>query len=66
MDTWSIDTRYPEKYSKTNMYGHMGRRSGRDKGVTSLKAELGHELNFEEVKERVKFHYQDLFGFEYV
>ena len=36
-----------------------------DKGVTSLKEELGYELDFEEVKAKVKFHYQDLFGFEY-
>ena len=37
-----------------------------DKGVTSLKEELGYKLDFEEVKAKVKFHYQDLFGFEYV
>jgi lipoyl(octanoyl) transferase len=36
-----------------------------DKEVTSLAQELGRPLNMEEVKERVKTHFADLFAFEY-
>lgn len=36
-----------------------------DKGVTSLQEELERPMNMEEVKEKLKAHYQDLFGFEY-
>ena len=37
-----------------------------DKGVTSLQQELGRELDLSEIKERVKYHYKELFGFEYL
>lgn len=37
-----------------------------DKTVTSLAAELGREMDFEEVKTRVKGHFADVFGFEFV
>lgn len=36
-----------------------------DKAVTSLQNELGREVAMEEVKERVKKHFQDLFVFEW-
>lgn len=36
-----------------------------DKGVTSLQTELGRALDLQEVKERLKHHYRDIFGFEY-
>lgn len=37
-----------------------------DKGVTSLQAELGRELDMNEIKERMKFHYKALFRIQYV
>ena len=37
-----------------------------DKTVTSLAAELGREMDFEEVKKNVKRHFADVFGFEFV
>ena len=37
-----------------------------DKTVTSLAAELGRDVDLEEVKERVKKHFADVFGFEFV
>ncbi len=37
-----------------------------DKGVTSMKKELGHKLNFEEVKERAKYHLSKVFGMELI
>ena len=37
-----------------------------DKTVTSLAAELGKEMDFEEVKTRVKGHFATVFGFEFV
>lgn len=36
-----------------------------DKGVTSLAVELEQEIDFEEVKGRVKKHFAELFGFAY-
>jgi lipoyl(octanoyl) transferase len=36
-----------------------------DKAVTSLHLELGRTLDFAEVKDRVKYHFKTLFGFEY-
>lgn len=33
-----------------------------DKAVTSMKAELGHEVSMDELKERVKFHLSQLFS----
>jgi lipoyl(octanoyl) transferase len=38
----------------------------KDKAVTSLQQELGHELDIEEVKEKVKKHFAELFGFVFV
>jgi lipoyl(octanoyl) transferase len=37
-----------------------------DKDVTSLAAELGREMDFEEVKTVLKQHFAELFGFEFV
>ncbi len=37
-----------------------------DKGVTSLQAELGREIDIEEVKNKLKGHYKDLFDFKYI
>jgi lipoyl(octanoyl) transferase len=37
-----------------------------DKTVTSLATELGREVDFEEVKEKVKRHFAAVFGFEFV
>ena len=37
----------------------------KDKDVTSLAIELGHEINIQEVKEKLKFHFAQLFGFEF-
>jgi len=36
-----------------------------DKGVTSLQKELGREMDFEEVKQKVKGHFQQRFGWEW-
>lgn len=36
-----------------------------NKAVTSLSVELGHEIPMEEVKERLKYHFAQLFEFEY-
>jgi len=36
-----------------------------DKDVTSLKRELGREIDIEQVKERLKFHFSDVFEFEF-
>jgi lipoyl(octanoyl) transferase len=36
-----------------------------DKDVTSLEAELGHAVDIEEVKQKVKKHFSILFDFEY-
>lgn len=36
-----------------------------DKTVTSIAAELGKDVDFQEVKERVKRHFSDVFGFEF-
>lgn len=36
-----------------------------DKGVTSLKKELGREIDFEEVKQKVKHHLQEVFHLEF-
>lgn len=38
----------------------------RDKAVTSLQLELGHEVPLEEVKEKVKRHLGELFGVEFI
>ena len=38
----------------------------RDKAVTSLQLELGHEMPLEEVKEKVKRHLGELFGVEFI
>jgi lipoyl(octanoyl) transferase len=37
-----------------------------DKEVTSMHLELGHHVNESEVKEKVKKHLGELFGFEYI
>jgi len=37
-----------------------------DKEVTSLQAEVGTPLDMEAIKARVKFHYKELFRFEYL
>jgi len=37
-----------------------------DKEVTSMHLELGHQVNESEVKEKVKKHLGELFGFEYI
>ncbi len=36
-----------------------------DKGVTSIAKELGHAVDIEEVKEKMKAHMADLYGFEW-
>lgn len=36
-----------------------------DKGVTSLQAELGYPLDFEQIKEELKGHFAQVFGYEY-
>ena len=36
-----------------------------NKTVTSLSRELGREMDMEEVKSKVKSHFQDLFGFDW-
>jgi len=36
-----------------------------DKDVTSLKRELGREIDINKVKERLKFHFSDVFEFEF-
>ena len=36
----------------------------KDKAVTSLKRELEHEVNIEEVKQKIKKHFADVFGAE--
>ena len=36
-----------------------------DKGVTSLAAELGRELDFEQVKEELKMHFAQVFAYAY-
>ena len=36
-----------------------------DKTVTSLAAELGKEIDVDEVKERLKHHFQEVFGFQF-
>ncbi|MGY6561445.1 MAG: lipoyl(octanoyl) transferase LipB [Luteibaculaceae bacterium] len=36
-----------------------------DKAVTSMEKELGRELDIEQVKQRLKFHLAELFGFNY-
>lgn len=33
-----------------------------DKSVTSLNKEVGHEVNMHEIKEKLKFHFSNLFG----
>jgi len=38
----------------------------RDKAVTSMHIELGHEVDFEEVKGKVKKHLGELFGVEFI
>lgn len=37
-----------------------------DKDVTSLAKELGHTIDENEVKEKLKYHFADLFGFQFV
>jgi lipoyl(octanoyl) transferase len=37
-----------------------------DKTVTSLAAELGRDVDMEEVKARVKYHFSEVFGFEFI
>ncbi len=36
-----------------------------DKDVTSLKRELGREIDMKKIKERLKFHFSDVFEFEF-
>jgi len=36
-----------------------------DKDVTSLAKELGHAIEIREVKKKLKYHFADLFGFDY-
>jgi len=38
----------------------------KDKDVTSLKRELGKEINIDEVEEKLKIHLANLFDFDYV
>lgn len=37
-----------------------------DKAVTSLHLEVGHKVDFEEIKTKIKKHFKTLFDFEYV
>lgn len=36
-----------------------------DKGVTSMQVELGHEVDYAEVKQKLKVHFARRFGFDY-
>ena len=49
--------------SDLSMFTHIVPCGIDDKGVTSLQAELGHEVDVEEVKIRLKLHLQNLYGF---
>lgn len=47
-----------------NYFHYINPCGFRDKGVTSIAQELGREISLQEVKERVKYHFVDLFGME--
>lgn len=47
-----------------NYFHYINPCGFRDKGVTSIAQELGREVPLQEVKERVKYHFVDLFGME--
>lgn len=47
-----------------NYFHYINPCGFRDKGVTSIAQELGQEISLQEVKERVKHHFVDLFGME--
>ena len=47
-----------------NYFHYINPCGFRDKGVTSIAQELGREISLQEVKERVKHHFVDLFGME--
>ena len=47
-----------------NYFHYINPCGFRDKGVTSIAQELRREISLQEVKERVKYHFVDLFGME--
>lgn len=47
-----------------NYFHYINPCGFRDKGVTSIAQELGREVPLQEVKERVKYQFVDLFGME--
>lgn len=47
-----------------NYFHYINPCGFRDKGVTSIAQELGQEIPLQDVKERVKHHFIDLFGME--
>jgi len=49
-----------------NYFGNIVPCGIQDKAVTSLQLELGHEIEMNEVVEKVKKHLQTLFGFEWI
>ncbi len=48
-----------------NYFSHIVPCGIDDKAVTSMQAELGHEVSMDEVKERVKHHLSQLFSIEF-
>jgi lipoyl(octanoyl) transferase len=52
--------------SDLSYFGHIVPCGIDDKAVTSMKAELGHDLDFQEVSETLKNKLATLFGFDYV
>ncbi|MDA3893885.1 MAG: lipoyl(octanoyl) transferase LipB [Salinivirgaceae bacterium] len=52
--------------TKLNYFTYINPCGFKDKGVTSMQKELGYELNFDEVKEKIKFHLAQVFGMELV
>ena len=51
-------------HTDLNYFHYINPCGFRDKGVTSIAQELGREVPLQEVKERVKHHFVDLFGME--
>ena len=52
--------------SDLSYFGHIVPCGIDDKAVTSMKAELGHDLDFQEVSETLKSKLAALFGFDYL
>lgn len=48
-----------------NYFSHINPCGFTDKSVTSLEKELGNKMNFDEVKEKVKFHFGEIFNAEF-